>query len=197
MFEVPKPRNRARGAWLVLSFLVHASAVAVWLGRPPVFVEPSSVAWGFRGTSANLVYFPALRKPDKISEKLNWRHKKRQKRPNPPVSKTSESAARAGSENGSFLLGLASGRQATPALPVFFPDPDIRPAQLNGLAGDVIVEVTIDEKGSVTGTHVLQSLEAGVDERVIATLKTWRFRPASVDGTAISSRQDVHFHFPS
>jgi len=31
----------------------------------------------------------------------------------------------------------------------------------------------------------------------VATLKGWRFKPATVDGIAISSRQDVHFHFPS
>jgi TonB family protein len=65
------------------------------------------------------------------------------------------------------------------------------------LQGDVIVEVTIDEHGTVTQTKVVQSLQSDIDEKVIATLKNWRFRPASVDGVAISSRQDVHFHFPS
>jgi TonB family protein len=61
----------------------------------------------------------------------------------------------------------------------------------------VIVEVTIDEHGVVTETKVVQSLQSDIDDKVIATLKNWRFRPASVDGVAISSRQDVHFHFPS
>jgi protein TonB len=79
-----------------------------------------------------------------------------------------------------------------------FPDPEIYSWQLpQGMQGDVIVEVTIDEQGSVTETRVLQSLERGIDEKVIATLKGWRFKPATVDGMAISSRQDVHFHFPS
>src|SRR5437867_3660236 len=66
-----------------------------------------------------------------------------------------------------------------------------------GLQGDVIVEVTIDEQGNVTETRVLQSLQQDIDEKVIATLRNWRFKPATVDGVAISSRQDVHFHFPS
>jgi TonB family protein len=65
------------------------------------------------------------------------------------------------------------------------------------MQGDVIVEVTIDEKGNVTNTKVIQSLLQEVDDKVIATLRNWRFKPASVDGIAISSRQDVHFHFPS
>ena len=61
----------------------------------------------------------------------------------------------------------------------------------------MIVEVTIDEQGSVTGTRILQSLQQDIDAKVLATLRNWRFKPATVDGVAISSRQDVHFHFPS
>jgi len=60
-----------------------------------------------------------------------------------------------------------------------------------------IVEVTIDEKGSVADMRVLQSLKRDIDEKCVATLRNWRFRPAMLDGVAISSRQDVHFHFPS
>jgi protein TonB len=77
-----------------------------------------------------------------------------------------------------------------------FPDPAVFPWQLKGLQGDVIVEVTIDEQGQVTAMKILQSLQNDIDEKVLATLRGWRFRPASMDGVAISSRQDVHFHFP-
>ncbi|MBO0910943.1 MAG: TonB family protein [Acidobacteria bacterium] len=184
-----------RRASLVVSLLVHTTVVALWLERPAIFVEPSSVAWGFHGSSENLVYLPTSSKPEKISEKLKLSRKNRQKHAPQPVRTPSEST-RAGAENGSFLLGAASGRQAMPALPIVFPDPDIHPSQLNGREGDVIVEVTIDENGNVTSTRVLQSLDNSIDEKVIATLKNWRFKPASIDGIAISSRQDVHFHFP-
>jgi len=79
-----------------------------------------------------------------------------------------------------------------------FPDPAVFPWQVpNGLTGDVIVEVTIDEQGAVTETKLLQSLKPDIDEKVVATVRNWRFRPATVDGVAISSRQDVHFHYPS
>jgi protein TonB len=90
-----------------------------------------------------------------------------------------------------------TGTEAKPALPLVFPDPELYPWQLANVQGDIIVEVTIDENGNVTETRVLQSLKAEIDNKVVATLKTWRFRPASIDGVAISSRQDVHFHFPS
>jgi TonB family protein len=78
-----------------------------------------------------------------------------------------------------------------------FPDPAIYPWQLpKGLQGDVIVEVTIDEQGSVTNTRVLQSLQQDIDEKVIATLRSWRFKPATVDGAAISSRARRTLPFP-
>jgi TonB family protein len=106
-----------------------------------------------------------------------------------------KSAAAVGTEFGS--VGSTSGIDARPALPVVFPDPAIFPWQLpNGLTGDVIVEVTIDDQGAVTETRLLQSLKPDIDQKVVATVRNWRFRPATVDGVAISSRQDVHFHYP-
>ncbi|HEV2615458.1 MAG TPA: energy transducer TonB, partial [Candidatus Acidoferrales bacterium] len=99
--------------------------------------------------------------------------------------------------NGSFDHGPATGTEALPALPLIFPDPVIFPWQLDDVRGDVVVEVTIDVQGNVTDTRVLQSLKQEIDQKVVATLRGWRFKPATVDGIAISSRQDVHFHFPS
>ena len=96
-----------------------------------------------------------------------------------------------------MFSGPANGIEATPAIPLHFPDPEIYPWQLSGVQGDVIVEVTIDQKGNVSGARVLQSLKQDIDDKCIATLRNWHFRPAMVDGMAISSRQDVHFHFPS
>jgi protein TonB len=65
------------------------------------------------------------------------------------------------------------------------------------LNGDVIVEITIDEHGNITETKILQALGFGLEEKVLAALRNWRFHPATLDGVAIASRQDVHFHFPS
>jgi len=74
-----------------------------------------------------------------------------------------------------------------------FPDLNCRAAS----RGDVIVEITIDAQGSVVEERLLQGLGHGVDERVIAVLRDWRFRPATRNGVAIPSKHDVHFHFPS
>jgi len=36
-----------------------------------------------------------------------------------------------------------------------------------------------------------------IDEKIEATLRRWHYQPATLDGTPVASRHDVHFHFPS
>ena len=193
MFSFPQPGSRRRSASLLASLLIHCGAVYLWLHRAPVFVKPSSAAWGQHGLSEQVTYFPSRQELKAATKKtpLSFQAKAVLARENPE-----KTVARAGTEYGS--VGSTSGTEARPALPLVFPDPAIFPWQVpKGLQGDVIVEVTIDEQGAVTETRLLQSLEPGIDEKVVATVRNWRFKPATVDGVAISSRQDVHFHYPS
>lgn len=192
MFEVPQLRTARRNVALLLSFFVHATAVFIWVHREPIFVKPSSVAWGREGVSGTLIYIPPRTVATNDHPKLRFN-----RRAKPTTQLPQIESARAGSINGSAFSGPSRGIEATPAIPLMFPDPDIYPWQLRGVEGDVIVEVTIDEKGSVADMRVLQSLKRDIDEKCVATLRNWRFRPAMLDGVAISSRQDVHFHFPS
>jgi TonB family protein len=198
MFEVPKRRSLRRNASLLTSFLIQTALVYLWIARPPLFVKPSSVAWGMHGRSEKITYFPQTTESSVVSRPLLQLKAKSKPPQEIPKKKEEIESARAGAPDGSLSQGPDSGSEAKPALPVVFPDPAVFPWQLpNGLQGDVIVEVTIDAQGSVTETRVLQSLKEDIDEKVIATLRNWRFRPATVDGVAIRSRQDVHFHFPS
>lgn len=197
MFEIPQPTSNRRKAALTVSLLVHCLVVYFWLNRAPIFVQPSSVAWGAHGNSENVIYFPRVAEHESSAKKLHFRAKSKHK---PAIEAPQEAivSARAGAPEGSLSRGPVTGIEASPALPLIFPDPSIYPWQLpKGLQGDVIVEVTIDEHGDVTETRVVQSLQPEIDDKVIATLRNWRFKPARVDGVAISSRQDVHFHFPS
>jgi TonB family protein len=75
-------------------------------------------------------------------------------------------------------------------------DPIILPQLLNGMTGDVIVEITIDSAGNVIDMKVLQSFNPPVDQRVLAALEQWHFSPATRNGVPIPSKQDVHCHFP-
>jgi len=56
MFDVPKPGSRATRISLLASFLIHCLVVSLWLNRPPIFVQPSSVAWGMHGNSESVTY---------------------------------------------------------------------------------------------------------------------------------------------
>ena len=194
MFKQSREQKSSNAARLV-SFVVHGAIIFALSHHPPLFVKPSAVAWGMRGKSDEIIYFARVEEPLVTTRKLllppKVKHKPPKPTPPPP------DALRAGSPNGSLFHGPGVGSEAQPALPLVFPDPVIYPWQLANLKGDVIVEVTIDTQGNVTDTHVLQSLKQDIDEKVVATLKGWHFKPATVDGVAISSRQDVHFHFPS
>jgi protein TonB len=195
MFESRQPERKKRNASLLFSFALHAALIYALVHRAPVFVKPYSVAWGMHGQSEAIVYFAQNTGPESESRKLVLPRKA--KRPAQKETPHEPEALRAGVETGSLDHGPANGSEAQPALPLVFPDPVIFPWQVANVRGDVVVEVTIDAQGNVTDTRVLQSLKQEIDEKVVATLKGWRFKPATLDGTAIASRQDVHFHFPS
>lgn len=196
MFQGLPSSSKRRTYSIVASLVLQAALVFIFVYHAPIFVTPSSVAWGQHGTAETLIYMaPPQAQLRPSPKKLLLRTKKKQQE-KVEVAKTEAQPPRVGTPYGSLYQGPGSGRDARPALPLVFPDPTVYSWQLGGLQGDVIVEVTIDEQGNVTETKILQSLRNEIDEKVIATLKTWRFRPATVDGIAISSRQDVHFHFP-
>jgi TonB family protein len=195
MFDFLQPRRQKRNASQFVSFAIHGAIILALLSRAPIFVRPSSVAWGMRGQSQEIVYFAHNAGPESSAQKLVLPRKP--KRQAAKDQKQKPEALRAGVETGSLDRGPGNGSEADPALPLIFPDPVIYPWQVANLQGDVVVEVTIDAQGNVTDTHVLQSLKQEIDDKVVATLKGWRFRPARLDGMAIASRQDVHFHFPS
>ena len=89
-----------------------------------------------------------------------------------------------------------SGDEIRPALPVSSSDPVVDAADLPPSEGSVIVEVTIDEKGNIVRKSVIESLTPAIDAKVLAALENWRFLPATRNGVAIPSKQDVYYHFP-
>ncbi|HZU22099.1 MAG TPA: energy transducer TonB [Terriglobales bacterium] len=105
---------------------------------------------------------------------------------------------RAGSLYGSLAQGPLSGPEVKPALPIVGPVPVISRNEMPpGVEGSVIIEITIDERGNLTGTKLVQRLGYGIDERVLSALQKWHFKPATRDGVAIASQQLCVFHFPS
>jgi len=131
-------------------------------------------------------------------------------RPKPPAPKPAEEKhevvadaeagdhnSHAGSPLGTMVNGPILGHEVRVALPVY-PEPQVDRAGLpRDLEGDVVIEVTIDSQGNVIATKVVQAIGHGVDEKIEAILRQRHYQPATLDGTPVASRQDVHFHFPS
>ncbi|HYW38579.1 MAG TPA: energy transducer TonB [Terriglobales bacterium] len=97
-----------------------------------------------------------------------------------------------------MIDGPITGHEVHVAYPVVYPDPPVARAELpRDLQGDVVIEVTIDSQGNVVETKIVQAIGHGIDEKIEATLRRWHYQPATLDGTPVASRHDVHFHFPS
>jgi TonB family protein len=202
---------------VLLLWLLHAAA--------PKVVAPSFVVNGDHGTQVTHVYWPDQRiqatsdtapgtsgdsSRQLLNARLTWKRRERaaklakREMPHPKLGVDAETAtpgsvaqARpAGSPLGTVLEGPVSGDEVRPALPVVSPDPVIATTELGGLQGDVVVEVTIDDKGNIVQKIVIQSLAPAIDGKVLEALENWRFRPATRNGLAIPSKQDVFYHFP-
>jgi protein TonB len=205
MFNQTQHSARSKSA-IITSVLIHCAIVGALIGSyRPQFISPSSVAFGNHGSgsSPTITYLANSGETQPLSAKLQAppktkpQHKtKTAKTEKVPAAEAPVESARAGSPYGSTSAISMSGYEARPAFPITFPDPP-RSDLPDGITGDVVVEVTIDTQGNVAETKVLQSLGNGIDDKVLAALRNWRFTPATMNGVAIASRQDVHFHFPS
>jgi TonB family protein len=103
--------------------------------------------------------------------------------------------APAGLPYGTLPGGPVFGDEIRPALPVATVDPVVYPWELPESEGNVVVEITIDERGEIVRKTVLHSMGEKLDERFLAALENWRFQPAMRNGVAIPSKQDAIFHY--
>jgi TonB family protein len=188
--------------FLILGWMLHSTA--------PTFVSPSSVVSGNYGASLTPLYFSASvgDLPDRAGKHLVCSRplKSRNTHPDAPIAKleleeetrvpVASNQALAGMPFGSLSYGTVTGPEVRPALPVFSPDPILEPELRNSASGDVVIEITIDEAGSIVQSQVVQSLGPQIDQKVLAAVLRWQFQPATRDGTAIVSKQDVYYHFP-
>ncbi len=215
MFSQLLDRNHRGETALGVSVAMHC-VLLVWLIHPPrpIFIAPSSTRAGVNGVGSTYIYFPAkagtaadqaVSAKDRLTfikaEKARARKKDLQltKLPEPDASNKSVvagSAPPAGSEYGSSLTGPTSGEEVRPALRVAGSEPRVDTNDFSGMEGNVVIEITIDERGNIVQKTLLSSLNPAVDQKVLAALEDWRFLPATRDGVAIPSKEDVYYHFP-
>jgi TonB family protein len=203
---------------LFLAFLVHAPEAKVIAPTSALGGENGSsvtqIYWPSQALAA-----PAEAKASSAAERnrhrkaiearLRWHRLENEKKTNPTHAPAEEPSSAsnanskdspgatppAGSQYGS-LYGGPLGHEVRPALPVASAEPVVSPADLvGGIEGSVVIEITIDDKGNVVEKNVLQSLRPAIDAKVLAALENWHFLPATRDGVAIPSKQDVYYHF--
>jgi len=103
--------------------------------------------------------------------------------------------APAGLSYGTLPGGPIYGDEIRPALPISTADPVVYPWELPDSEGNVVVEITIDERGEIVRKTVIHSMGPKLDEKFLAALESWHFHPATHNGVAIASKQDAIFHF--
>ena len=90
---------------------------------------------------------------------------------------------------------LGSGNVSI-ALVKSFPTPKPDLSRLpRGTAGDVVVDIVIDEQGRVSSLTRMKGLGYGIDEAVLETVRQWVFQPATKDGKPVASEQELLFHY--
>lgn len=204
------PKQRA--SCLSASLATHL-AFFIWLlhAPAPIFVAPLAVSKGERGGAVTSIYFggssgileahptPSLtwqRPPKKDKARRLEQLDAKSQVGNELKASAQPEQPPAGSPFGSLSYGSYTGPEVRPALPYFSPDPSLDADLSHSAQGDVIVEITIDDQGNIVGTALLQGLSPAIDQKVLAAVTQWRFRPATRDGVAIPSKQDVYYHFP-
>jgi TonB family protein len=207
-------RYRAVG----VSVAAHLAALAVLVFHNPrvINLSPAWLAYGDGAHTYKLVYLPAGANndgtpPDAAKLLFPPRVSKPRRQSQPPTpppepqqvvviadAEAADHNSRAGSPLGTMIDGPITGHEVHVAYPVVYPDPPVARAELpRDLQGDVVIEVTIDSQGNVVETKIVQAIGHGIDEKIEATLRRWHYQPATLDGTPVASRHDVHFHFPS
>jgi TonB family protein len=201
-----------------VSVAAHLAVLAMIAFHNPRVIDlsPTGLAYGDGAHTYKLIYFsPGAKTDDTPREAVKLLFPPRASKPRPrPQSQPPKPApepqqamanaeagdhnSHAGSPLGTMIDGPITGHEVHVAYPVVFPDPPVVRAELpRDLQGDVVIEVTIDSQGNVVETRIVQAIGHGIDEKIEATLRRWHYQPATLDGTPVASRHDVHFHFPS
>lgn len=199
------------------SVVLHCLLLAWWVKSPsPIFVAPSSVSAGEYGTSVTRLYWygpQSAQQPETLPSKphLTWVQKQKLKRQQQQDLKeallsdqTATSASHvqpgppAGTPYGSLTYGSLTGLEIRPAIRIAGSEPYVDRDDLQGVqAGNEVIEIVIDEQGNIVSHTVLASLGPIADNKVLAALQNWRFRPATKNGIPIPSKQDVEYFFPT
>jgi TonB family protein len=90
----------------------------------------------------------------------------------------------------------ADSQSADPAFPVFSPQPPVSDrALLPALSQQVIVDVKVSASGDVLEATLVKGIGNALDQIVLSTVKTWHFHPATINGNAVPTEDELIFPF--
>jgi len=88
------------------------------------------------------------------------------------------------------------GGNVRPPEKISYPQPAYteiaRKARIQGV---VIVQAIIDKQGNVTNVKVLKGLPMGLEEAAVEAIKTWKFKPATLNGKPVAVYYNLTVNF--
>jgi protein TonB len=93
--------------------------------------------------------------------------------------------------------GLYSvGGNVSAPIPIYKPEPPYsEQARKAKYQGTVVLWIVVDAQGNVTDAQVVKPLGMGLDENAVSTVKTWKFKPAMRNGSAVPVKVMVEVSF--
>jgi TonB family protein len=89
-----------------------------------------------------------------------------------------------------------SGGDVKQPKPIHTPDPIYdEVAMKSGIHGTVVIWCIVDENGSPMDVAVARPLGAGLDDRAVEAVQSWRFSPATKAGTPVKVQINVEVNF--
>jgi TonB family protein len=103
----------------------------------------------------------------------------------------------AGDGSAQALSGNGSDAEdARPAFPTYSPRPPVTDRSLLPSSEvKIVVDVDLDALGQVVRETLVKGMGTKLDQIVLDTVKTWRFQPATVNGKAVPSEDELIFPF--
>jgi len=88
------------------------------------------------------------------------------------------------------------GDGVTAPIPKYEPEPPYtKDAKAAKLQGTGVYSAVIDDSGNVADVEVVRPLDKGLDENVMQTLRSWKFKPARKEGKPVPVRVMVEVGF--
>ena len=199
--HIPARFHRRIARFLALSAALHLATSAILLTvvrrekmqaeveQRPAKLYPAMVSIA-GGTKAVWTPAPPGRK----------RHPEEVKQPTSDLAMNRNPAPAAGapvSAPQSTAAGNGADQQnANPAFPVFSPRPPVADRSLLPSSNkEVVVDVKVSAAGDVLEATLVKGIGNALDQLVLDTVKTWRFHPATVNGSPVATEAELIFPF--